>query len=148
PSPLGLGRAHDEPTSPAHRRPQMGERIMRAFLVLVVAVPVGLSLPGCQAKDRGDLGHQRTPVKATIGGSQEKMILVFDIDLSGSFNKLMADDGYAYSYIMDVLQKYSQSRVGTEDKLIIAQLSGTEHPLLWEGKPSQLRKDFPSAEAL
>ncbi len=70
---------------------------------------------------------------------------VIAIDLSGSFLDLMAEQGRAYHFLMNVLDKYGQDR--TSDHIIIAQLSGNDAPLLFQGTPQELRDTFPNAQA-
>ena len=69
------------------------------------------------------------------------------IDLSGSFSDLMAEKGQAHAFLLQVIDAYFRDRIGSQDKLIIAQISGNERALLWEGKPLQLRRDFPTPES-
>ncbi len=69
------------------------------------------------------------------------------LDLSGSFEHLMCEGGKAYQFALNVLDHYFRERLGTDDKLIIAQISGADRSLLWEGTPLQLRQNFPSAKA-
>jgi hypothetical protein len=71
--------------------------------------------------------------------------VVVAIDLSGSFLDLMAEKGYAYEFLMQVLDKYGRDR--STDHIILAQLSGNNRPLLFEGTAYALRKKFPSANA-
>ena len=68
-------------------------------------------------------------------------------DLSGSFDGMMCEGGVAYEFALQAIQKYFRDRIGTNDKLVIAQISGIDRALLWEGTPHQLRKQFPSARA-
>ncbi len=74
----------------------------------------------------------------------ERVITVL-LDMSGSFVERMTVDGVAYSFCMDVINQYFAEGIGSEDKLIIAQISANPDPLLWEGKPLDLRQMFDSA---
>ena len=72
-------------------------------------------------------------------------VIAIAIDLSGSFSQLMAEDGKAYEFALRVVDRYYRDRVGTNDTLIISQISGNQRALLWHGKPLDLRRQFPSA---
>lgn len=67
------------------------------------------------------------------------------MDLSGSFTDKMAEDGEAYEFATHVIDRYFRRRDPLNDRIILAQISGTEHSLLWEGTPIELRRQFPSA---
>lgn len=91
---------------------------------------------------------RRDPDKHTTFSTPEnEYVAVIVMDLSGSFSQLMAEDGKAYQFAAHVVDEYFQNRDALDDKLILAQISGTKRSLLWEGTPRQLRKDFPTAEA-
>lgn len=74
------------------------------------------------------------------------LVLAIVVDLSGSCTELFADGGKGYDFLLGVLDKY-QRAVPTEGKVIIAQLSAADNPLLYEGSPADLRRDYPSAAA-
>lgn len=74
-------------------------------------------------------------------------VVMLAIDMSESFVKQMAEQGKAYNFMQQVNDKYFHDRVGTNDQIIITQLSGNNRPLLWQGTPFQLRKDFPDQTA-
>lgn len=78
---------------------------------------------------------------------ESEYVLTILLDMSGSFSSMMADDGKAYMFVCQVVDKYFRDRLGTHDRLILAQLSGTERALLWQGTPFDLRQDFQSASA-
>lgn len=78
---------------------------------------------------------------------ESEYVLTIVFDMSGSFSELMAEDGHGYDFALSVMDEYFRSRSVLRDKIILAQLSGTERSLLWEGTPLQLRRDFPSPEA-
>jgi hypothetical protein len=78
---------------------------------------------------------------------ESQYVLIILLDLSGSFHQQMTEGGQAHRFSMQVIDHYFRERIGTNDKLIIAQISGEERALLWEGTPLQLQKDFPSSTA-
>lgn len=69
------------------------------------------------------------------------------LDLSGSFSELMTKDGKAYGFALRVVDRLFRERMGSSDKIIIGQLSGSDLPMLWEGRPIDLRGAFPNSEA-
>ncbi len=83
----------------------------------------------------------------TARQDESEFVLAVVLDLSGSFTHQMADQGKAYEFSLAVLDRYFRHRNGMNDRLILAQISGTQRSLLWEGSPLQLRQDFPSADA-
>lgn len=90
----------------------------------------------------------RRQVEATpLRNDESEYVLAILLDLSGSFAHLMAEDGKAYDFALIVMDRYFRDRIGTNDKMIIAQVSGTDRALLWEGTPLDLRREFPSADA-
>lgn len=74
-------------------------------------------------------------------------VLTIVLDMSSSFQELMAEDGKAWSFVCQVIDKYFRDRIGHSDKLILAQLSASDRALLWYGTPLQLRQEFASGEA-
>lgn len=70
------------------------------------------------------------------------------VDLSGSFLERMTEGREAHQFLMGLLDRFFRQRVGTNDQLILAQISGTpDRALLWQGSPVELRRDFPTAQA-
>ena len=87
------------------------------------------------------------PETNPLGDVREyERVVVLAVDLSGSFLDLMAEKGKAWEMLLRVIDRYL--RGNGHEKLILVQLSaaGTE-PMLWDGSPVQLRKDFPDREA-
>lgn len=72
--------------------------------------------------------------------------LMIVIDLSGSYQDLW--DKRAYDLFLQLSDRYFNESMGTENRLIISQISGTEKALLFEGKPSDLRQQFRSPQEL
>lgn len=105
--------------------------LRREFITLAA-----ISCLGCQ---------RRQDYSAVRFESDVEHKTVVAIDLSGSFLDLMAEKGRAYDFLMRVLDRYGQDR--TADHVIIAQLSGNNDPLLFEGTAHDLRKKFPTAKA-
>ncbi|HYV34819.1 MAG TPA: hypothetical protein VE988_03885 [Gemmataceae bacterium] len=87
----------------------------------------------------------QTDEQISIAREDAECIVVIAIDLSGSFADLMTRDGKAYDFTCRVLDKYFRNSVGTNNRVIIAQLSATNRALLFDGTPMQLRQRFPTA---
>jgi hypothetical protein len=104
----------------------------------IAAVMVGLVL-GC--------GQRRQPVETMLTEKNHEYLVTILLDMSGSFQHFMWEDGKAYKFALQVIDKYFRDRIGENDQLVIAQISGVERALLWQGTPQQLRRDFPSASA-
>jgi len=68
-------------------------------------------------------------------------VLAIVIDMSGSYSEMW--EGKAFSLFLEISDRYFQA-MGTETRLVIGQLSGNDNVLLFEGKPSDLRKKFRS----
>jgi hypothetical protein len=89
---------------------------------------------------------RRETADNTFGDDDCRYILTVVIDMSGSFAGRMADGGEAYAFLRAVLDRYTREKVGSGDRLVIAQVSGSDNFLLWEGKPLDLRREFGSAD--
>jgi hypothetical protein len=105
----------------------------RWFLVFCVM------LTGCQQR-----AEQSESVFRTDDG---EYVLTIVLDMSGSFQEMMAEDGKAWAFVSQVIDRYFRDRLGRNDKLILAQLSANDRALLWRGTPLQLRQEFASASA-
>ncbi len=84
---------------------------------------------------------------STFAHQESQYVLTVLLDMSGSFQHEMTDGGKAHRFNMRIIDRYFRERLGSNDQLIIAQISGDSRSLLWQGTPLQLRKDFPSATA-
>lgn len=102
----------------------------------------GLVLAGCEKRQ-----VQETK---TFAASTKGALLTVVLDLSGSCEQLMsANGGQGYAFTMKLIDHYFRTRMGTDDRLLLVQLSANStHPLLWEGTPLALRKQFPTPQAL
>lgn len=106
-------------------------RICVAMLVFTV---------GCERRDM-------TETRMVDGYSgQPEFVTVLMLDLSGSVEEVMHEGGAAYHFAMQIADGMFRRSIGTDNRIIICQLSGNETPLLWDGKPMELRKDFPTPE--
>ena len=74
---------------------------------------------------------------------KSRRIVTIVLDLSGSFQGAMADNGLAYAFALDVLDKYFRTNIDSpHDRLILAQVGGTRKSIMWEGTPFDFRRQF------
>lgn len=89
----------------------------------------------------------RAPVardQAVVLHEPRGCVITILLDMSGSFEEKMIDQGKAYEFCLATIDAYFRDRIGEKDELIIAQISGADRALLWQGTPMQLRMDFAS----
>jgi hypothetical protein len=108
----------------------------RHLFILACLMQCGL---GCQERTDRPEGMFRA--------DDGEYVLTIVLDMSSSFDELMAEDGKAWAFVCQVVDKYFRDRLGHADKLILAQLSASDRALLWRGTPLELRQEFPSASA-
>lgn len=95
-------------------------------------------------------GCQRRREEAVIAPAQDdsEYVIAVLVDLSGSFLDKMTDGGQAHTFMLALIDRYFRDRIGTNDQIIIAQISATpDRSLVWQGTPTELRKQFPNAGA-
>jgi hypothetical protein len=95
------------------------KRSMGCLLILA-------GLAGCTA-------YEPPPPVAAVKARQCKYCLAFAIDMSGSFDELMVERGYAF--VQRVMRDFYRGRAGEDDVLIIGQLSGKPVAPIFEGSP-------------
>ena len=113
------------------------QRFKSVIALLLIAVCLFSS--GC-------IKSQDTTQSAPFEEQELDTALAIVIDLSGSFSSLWDDK--AYKLFLDISDRFFQGAMGTETRLVISQLSGSDQVLLFEGRPSELRKRFRSPEEL
>jgi hypothetical protein len=116
----------------------------RTLTALMIALLITLTaLTGCSPR--------RSRVESR-GYEQQRVdsILVVVVDLSGSFVELFKPDGKATAHLLEVIQNYFHARIGLgkNDRLIIAQISGSTQPIVFEGSPREFHEQFGSATEL
>lgn len=111
----------------------MFRRIFTLCLCLMLAC-------GCERR-------RETAAKPVADEDYEYLVAVL-VDLSGSFLDKMTEGGQAHDFMLSLIDRYFKERVGTNDQIIIAQISNTPgRSLLWQGSPHELRKRFPNSRA-
>lgn len=111
---------------------------MHRLLLIVLPIFIITNL-GCERRDPASASpfHQ----------DPADYVLLVAIDMSGSFREYMTETGRAYEFILHALDRYFRDRLGGQDQVIITQLSGNNRPLLWQGTPQRLRREFPDPSA-
>jgi hypothetical protein len=105
-----------------------------------------LLLAGCSPRRDLAVGNESAAPSASLGKTEEEKVIVIVFDLSSSFQQRMANDGEAYKFALHVIDRYLRDTIGSQDKLVITQISNTQRSLLWEGTPMALRRQFPTPE--
>ncbi len=88
------------------------------------------------------------PARSPIVQQKHDFILAVVMDLSGSFHhRMFGDNARGYHFFLEVSETFFRDRMGEQDQLLLAQISGSNKGLLWQGDPMDLRRSFPSANA-
>ena len=109
---------------------------MRKLICLLICLLLNIAFTGCEPR-------VEPKDQAVLVGSGEEFVLTIVLDLSGSFVDQMSEQGRAYEFVVAALGRYMKEKDAT-DKLVFAQISGTDVPLMWEGSVKDFRRDFPS----
>jgi len=72
--------------------------------------------------------------------------LVIVVDMSGSFRDRWTND--AYDLFISLSDQYFDQAIGSDSRLVIAQLSAADRAVIFEGRPSELMKRFAGPEEL
>ena len=110
---------------------------VRSFVGAVVSFILGLV--GC--------ARRREVRTETLTIQEAQYVVAVILDLSGSFASFMMEGGKAWSFATHVIDHFFRERLGSQDALVIAQVSATGKPLLWDGEPYRLRQSFEDAGA-
>jgi len=108
----------------------------RQFFTVLLVTMIGST--GCEVRD--------PTTESPFQQDACDYVLLLALDCSKSFCEFAAQDGKAYDFALRAIDKYAADRMGGNDQIIITQLSGSQ-PLLWQGTPHQLRRDFPNRDA-
>jgi hypothetical protein len=91
--------------------------------------------------------HVETDTRV-IRPAEYDFILVFALDASPGFAEKQWD-APAHAFFVGSIDRYFRSRSEPEDRVLLTQLTEDgESPLLWQGRPRDLRHEFDSPEAL
>lgn len=117
---------------------QASKHQVRVTSAILLAV---MSIVGCR-----DGSGEATNAQPTFQRQEvDQHVVMIVMDLSGSFAQKMAENGSAFDFATHVLDRYFRHRDALNDRIILAQISGTKRSLMWEGTPLELRREFPSA---
>lgn len=113
---------------------------LRTIMPALLAT-LGMLLGGCQPRTASTAAQ---PYRET----EYEYVLAVVLDMSGSFEPYMqADDASAYRFFQRVTEKYFRQRMGSDDRILLTQLSSGDRPLLWDGQPGGLKRRFPDSKA-
>lgn len=114
----------------------------RSCLNFFQALGIGfllIAMLGCQRRNK------EANLQQAVGRDESNFKLMIVLDLSGSFQQFMLDDGEAWKFTLYCVDAYFKSRIGNEaDEVILCQISADSKSLLWHGSPRSLRQQFPS----
>jgi hypothetical protein len=93
------------------------------------------------------VGCEKVDQAATHDPDESETVVLIVIDLSTSFRPIMIKDGVAFEFVMHALHTYCSSRIGSKDRIVIAEISGETKSLLVDGTAQQLIERFPDEAA-
>lgn len=105
----------------------------------LTTIVVALATTGCVESQRND---DRQPFAADPIDS----CLTVVVDMSGSFAGQLSTR--AYPLLIELCDSFFTEGAGTESRVVICQLSGTEKSVLFQGRPHELQSSFNSPEEL
>jgi hypothetical protein len=107
---------------------------------------------GCERVDQNGTSESRADCEAPVEPlklAKRDYILAVAADTSGSFvEEMFGSSGRAYQFTLRAIERLFRDRAGTNDRVLLAQLSANTRALLWEGTPRSLKKRFGSSEKL
>jgi hypothetical protein len=107
----------------------------------MISAVIVFALIGCE---RHVAKEEQSPIKS----ARREYVVGIVLDLSGSFEGLMVEDGNAFRFFGAVIEKLFRDRIGKDDRIVLAQISAKKRAMLWEGTPQQMMEDFPNQETL
>ncbi|MFL5328599.1 MAG: hypothetical protein ACJ8C4_06760 [Gemmataceae bacterium] len=105
-------------------------------LAFILAAVGSLGAVGCGA-------YEPPPNPVVMQAEDPDFVCVIMLDVSGSYESKMLDDGKAWKAIMNLLQEFYRNRANENDVLVIGQIGAPGHAApLFEGSPRAFRKTF------
>jgi len=92
--------------------------------------------------------HRPKADQSPFQDEETQYTLAFVFDLGPKYrDRVIYGDTSALKYAMDVKDTYFRDRSEPTDRLLIAQIVGTERAVLWDGMPRTFKREFPNAAA-
>ncbi len=116
-------------------------RFLTVSLVMLIAVLV--AVPGCEPRKAGEDAAQREPAEVIpdpIPQPIYDLIVLIILDTSGSYAGYLERKGHPFC--MHTIDTLFRNRMGSNDRLVLGQISGTRTALFWDGNPKSLRIDY------
>src|SRR5437588_4575457 len=111
----------------------------RLHVPLVILLGLLLAVPACRDRDPAEINPQ--PIPETI----YDMIVLIILDTSGSYAGYLERKGHPFC--MHTIDTLFRNRMGSNDRLVLGQISGTKTTLFWDGQPGSLRADYSDQKA-
>lgn len=113
----------------------------RMLLILLLVGLVIVAAPGCVPRaERGS--ESLFPI------DESEFVLMLMIDPRVIAEGAAGRGRQGHELMMRAVDEYFQARIGGNDKIILAQITGNKHSILWEGTPRALREEFATPEEL
>lgn len=131
------------------RPARLASRLWRLPVAVLTVVAVALAATtGCGPRSSDDPPPMPRPFHQNFQAQMEDgYLLVLAIDTSPSFADELTSTGRAYQHAVQIVEQYFRARLGTQDEVLVTQLSGNANPLVFMGKPLELMQRFPDANA-
>ncbi len=114
--------------------------ILRRFLLLLLS-----------AFFAGGCGERRDPTRedeTAFTHTRADAVAVVVLDLSGSFEQLLVGrENRAFVFLQKLIQDFFYQGIGREQRLVIAQISGTDRAMLFEGSIQDFNERFPDPDS-
>lgn len=113
----------------------------RSTILFIIATLIGsIGSIGCVPSQNASKS------KASFKEQELDACLAFVIDQSGSFEGIWKEGGY--ELFLKISDRFFKESMGQETRIVIAQLSGAADVVLFEGRPSDLKRRFSSPEEM
>lgn len=102
---------------------------------------------GCGRSHSDAPDQQKEHMTPTSGKNQHVLGIV--IDVSDSFKQQLEREDGAFDYVLKVIKAYTRAYPADDGRLVISHIGRTDKglpALVWEGKPSHLRRSFKTAD--
>lgn len=118
--------------------------LRRNFLKSAVGF-TGAVVTGCTKSPEKPVTHQALKPEQVFAKDETEYHVGIVVDLSGSFEKLMATDGEAWQFALMLFDQVFKDRVGG-DRIVISTITGDKNVIRFDGTPLELRRRFQTPE--